>query len=117
MAITEAGRRSPIAALEGVPILHWHGDGFAVPEGAVLLAETAHFPQAFALATTVLALQCHPEMGAPDDGIDIWLAEDADYVIGAGTTEAVIRADRTALGEAAARAGQRMLLDWLAALP
>jgi len=117
MTITEAGRRSPLAVLDGVPILHWHGDGFAVPEGAVLLAETTHFPQAFALGPTVLALQCHPEMGTADDGIDIWLAEDADYVIGAGTTEAAIRADRAALGEAAARAGQHLLLGWLADLP
>jgi GMP synthase (glutamine-hydrolysing) len=117
VALTGAGRRSPLAALDGVPILHWHGDGFAVPEGAALLAETAHFPQAFALGDTVLALQCHPEMGSPDDDIDRWLAEDADYVTGAGTSEAAIRADHEALGGAAARAGQAMLRDWLAGLP
>jgi GMP synthase (glutamine-hydrolysing) len=117
VALTAAGRRSPLAALDGVPVLHWHGDGFAVPEGATLLAETAHFPQAFALGDTVLALQCHPEMGPPDDGIDRWLAEDADYVTGAGTSEAAIRADHAALGGAAARAGQAMLRGWLAGLP
>jgi len=117
VSLTEAGKTSPLAALAGVPILHWHGDVFTVPEGAVLLAETEAAPQAFALGDTVLALQCHPEMGAPDDGIDIWLAEDADYVIGAGTSEAVIRTDRMALGEDAARAGQAMLRAWLARLP
>ena len=117
VALTAAGRRSPLAALDGVPILHWHGDGFAVPEGAALLAETAHFPQAFAFGDTVLALQCHPEMGSPDDGIDRWLAEDADYVIGAGTSEAAIRADHEALGAGAAGAGRLMLRDWLAGLP
>jgi GMP synthase (glutamine-hydrolysing) len=117
MTLTAAGRRSPLAALDGVPILHWHGDGFAVPEGAILLAETAHFAQAFAIGSTLLALQCHPEMGSPDDGIDRWLAEDADYVIGAGTTEAMIRADHAALGAVAASAGQRLLHDWLAGLP
>ncbi|MBA2934210.1 glutamine amidotransferase [Sphingomonas sp. CGMCC 1.13654] len=117
VTLTGAGKASPLAALTGVPILHWHGDGFTVPEGATLLAETAHFPQAFALGDTVLALQCHPEMGAPDDGIDIWLAEDADYVIGAETTEVAIRTDRAVLGEAAARAGQTMLRDWIANLP
>jgi GMP synthase (glutamine-hydrolysing) len=117
VTLTEAGRRSPLAALDGVPVLHWHGDGFAVPDGATLLAETAHFPQAFALGATVLALQCHPEMGVPGDGIDHWLAEDAAYVAGAGTTEAAIRAGHAALGEAAARAGRAMLRDWLADLP
>ncbi|PXA86372.1 glutamine amidotransferase [Nostoc sp. 3335mG] len=117
VTLTEAGKASPLAALAGVPVLHWHGDVFTVPEGGVLLAETEAAPQAFAIGDTVLALQCHPEMGAPDDGIDVWLAEDADYVIGAGTSEATIRADRAALGEAASRAGQAMLRDWLARLP
>ncbi|WP_454885117.1 glutamine amidotransferase [Sphingomonas oryzagri] len=117
VSLTDAGRASPLAALAGVPILHWHGDGFAVPEGATLLAETEHFPQAFAIGDAVLALQCHPEMGAIDDGIDLWLAEDADYVIGAGTSAATIRADHAALGRDAAKAGQRMLRDWLARLP
>lgn len=117
VGLTEAGRASPLAALAGVPILHWHGDGFAVPEGATLLAETDHFPQAFAIGEAVLALQCHPEMGAIDDGIDRWLAEDADYVIGAGTSEATIRADHAAFGRNAAQAGARMLRDWLARLP
>ena len=116
VTLTEAGRRSPLRSLEGVPILHWHGDGFDVPEGATLLAETAHFAQAFSLGSAVLALQCHPEMGSAGDGIDRWLAEDADYVTAAGTTEAVIRADHASLGEAAASAGRRMLGDWLAAI-
>ncbi len=117
ISLTAAGRTSPLAALADVPILHWHGDGFTVPEGATLLAETDHFPQAFAIADTVLALQCHPEMGSFDDGIDRWLAEDADYVTGAGTSEAAIRADHAELGRDAERAGQRMLRDWLARLP
>lgn len=116
IALTEAGRASPLAVLAGVPVLHWHGDVFTVPGGGVLLAETAAAPQAFAVGDAVLALQCHPEMGASDDGIDVWLAEDADYVIGAGTTEAAIRADRATFGQAAARGGQAMLSDWLAGL-
>ena len=117
IVLTDAGRRSPLAILEGVPVLHWHGDGFAVPKGATLLAETEHYPQAFALGATVLALQCHPEMGSADDGIGRWLSEDTDYVIGAGTTETAIRADHAALGATAASAGQRLLRDWLAGLP
>jgi GMP synthase (glutamine-hydrolysing) len=116
LAITEAGRQSPLAALAGVPVLHWHGDVFAVPEGGVLLAETDHAPQAFAVGASVLALQCHPEMGAIDDGIGRWLSADADYVAGAGIAESDIRADHDRFGRDAARAGQRMLRDWLARL-
>lgn len=116
MALTDAGRRSPLAALAGVPILHWHGDGFAVPSGATLLAETEHYPQAFAIGDAVLALQCHPEMGSIDDGIGRWLDADADYVSAAGVSADTLRGDHARLGQGAARAGQRMLADWLARL-
>ena len=29
---------NPLAPLGDVPVLHWHGDQFAIPDGAVLLA-------------------------------------------------------------------------------
>jgi GMP synthase (glutamine-hydrolysing) len=117
IGLTEAGRSSPLARLAGQPILHWHGDGFTLPPAATLLAETEHFLQAFAVGATVLALQCHPEMGGIDDGIAGWIEADADYIVGAGTSAAAIRADHARLGADAARAGQRLLDDWLAGLP
>jgi GMP synthase (glutamine-hydrolysing) len=117
IALTAQGRRSALSALTGVPVLHWHGDGFTLPDGAVLLAETEHYPQAFSFGPTVLALQCHPEMGLIDDGITRWLADGVDYVRTARTSPDVIRADHDRFGRGAARAGQRMLTDWLAMLP
>ncbi len=114
VALTVEGNRSPLRALQGAPVLHWHGDGFAVPEGGTLLAETAHYPQAFALGATILALQCHPEMGTGDDGIEHWLDADAAYVAKAGTSVTAIRADHARLGQGAAAAGRGMLRDWLA---
>ncbi len=116
LALTVAGRASPLAALAGVPVLHWHGDGFTVPPGATLLAETDAFTQAFSVGPSVLALQCHPEMGSIDDGIARWIDEDADYIVAAGTSAEAIRADHDRLGRDAARAGQRLLRDWLVAL-
>jgi len=44
LTLTEAGRRSPLAALEDVPVLHWHGDTYALPEGAQRLASTDACP-------------------------------------------------------------------------
>lgn len=114
VTLTAEGIRSPLCTLADVPVLHWHGDGFAVPGEAVLLAETAHYPQAFAVGPTILALQCHPEMGAAGDDIERWLDADAAYVAKAGTSVEAIRADHARLGEAAAAAGRRMLRDWLA---
>ena len=32
--LTEAGRNGPLRHLEGVPVLHWHGDLFELPSGA-----------------------------------------------------------------------------------
>lgn len=69
--LTDAGRASSLAALEGVPVLHWHGDTFDLPEGARLLASTAITPhQAFSWGRSALALQFHPEAVAA--GLEGW---------------------------------------------
>lgn len=46
-----------------IELLHWHGETFALPEGARLLASSeACQHQAFQLGRRVIGLQCHPEM-------------------------------------------------------
>lgn len=53
------GRALPARA----EVFHWHGDTFALPEGAIQLARSAACEQqAFAYGDRVLALQFHPEM-------------------------------------------------------
>ena len=53
------GRALPARA----EVFHWHGDTFALPEGATQLARSAACEQqAFAYGDRVLALQFHPEM-------------------------------------------------------
>ncbi|WP_353074094.1 glutamine amidotransferase-related protein [Amycolatopsis carbonis] len=44
LALTPTGRDSILSPLDGVPVLHWHGDQFAIPAGSVTLAETPGFP-------------------------------------------------------------------------
>ena len=54
LQLTDAGRASVLAGLEGVAVLHWHGDEFAIPDGAQRLAQTPGFPnQAFSLGDRV----------------------------------------------------------------
>lgn len=48
--LTDAGRIGPLRHLDGVPVLHWHGDAFDLPPGTECLASTSLCAnQAFAL--------------------------------------------------------------------
>ncbi|MFW2830835.1 glutamine amidotransferase [Sphingomonas sp. ID0503] len=113
--ITEAGHRSPLARIDGVPVLHWHGDTFDLPEGATVLARTANYTQAFSIGPNILAIQCHPEMGE-DERFEAWLAGGEAYAAEAGTTPERLRADYTTLGPPAVSAGRALARRWLAGL-
>ncbi len=48
---------------ERLPMFHWHGERFALPEGAIPLGQSdACDMQGFIYGERVLAWQCHPEM-------------------------------------------------------
>jgi len=111
--LTAAGQASPLAALAGTEVLHWHGDTFTLPEGAVRLASTEGYcNQAFAVGPRVLALQFHAEMGE-DPRFDIWLEEGRDYIASAALTPERLVEDHGRLGPLAVAAGRRMIGDWL----
>lgn len=64
---TDTGRADPIGRLfnDGPAVLHWHGDTFALPAGALHLARSWGCEnQAFRYGNNVLALQFHLEMSA-----------------------------------------------------
>ena len=64
--------QNPLALLKDIPVLHWHGDTFDLPEHAELLASSALYPhQAFKLGSNILALQFHLEVAA--DAMEKWL--------------------------------------------
>lgn len=65
LGITDAGKHSSLRYLsaEHCSMLHWHGETFDLPQGAVLLASSEKFTnQAFSYGKNVLALQFHPEI-------------------------------------------------------
>lgn len=75
---------SPFAAAAPARIttFHWHGDGFALPPGAVrLFSSAACREQGFAIGTQVLALQFHPEVDAAM--VARWARVGADELDGA----------------------------------
>jgi GMP synthase (glutamine-hydrolysing) len=65
LTLTDAGEQSALRYLsaEHCSMLHWHGETFELPDGAVLLASSeAYENQAFSYGDKVLALQFHPEI-------------------------------------------------------
>jgi GMP synthase (glutamine-hydrolysing) len=109
-------REGPLRHIAGVPMLHWHGDTFTLPDDVELLASTPLYPhQAFRRGNTILALQFHAEMGL-DPRIDTWIAGGGAAMARAGITEARLRADHDLFGPGAVTAGRRMIAEWLAGL-
>jgi GMP synthase (glutamine-hydrolysing) len=59
------GRSDPVLGPEGegLPVVHWHGDTFAIPDGAIRLASSDRYQnQAFRLGQHVYWLQFHLEV-------------------------------------------------------
>lgn len=74
LILTEDGKASPLRNIDGskTSVLHWHGDTFDLPDGAVRLASSEQcLNQAFSWGDAVLALQFHVEtMG---QALETWL--------------------------------------------
>jgi GMP synthase-like glutamine amidotransferase len=105
------GREPALAGLpEQMTVLHWHGDTFDLPSGAVHLASSAACRnQAFRLGERVFGLQFHVEVDGPTAAR--WALEDADFVRSArgpdGPAEVVAESAR--LATAALPAADRMI--------
>lgn len=106
----------PLRHIVDVPVLHWHGDTFTLPQGAELLASSHVYDhQAFRRGKGVLAVQFHAEMGQ-DERFNAWIEEWPESVAEAGGTEAELRAAHDRHGPGAVAAGQAMIAEWLTTL-
>jgi GMP synthase (glutamine-hydrolysing) len=84
LSLTEKGQKSPLRHLADVPVLHWHGDAFDIPEGALHLASKARCRhQAFAIGANIMGVQFHPEADACA-GLERWLVGHATELAAAG---------------------------------
>ncbi len=116
LVLTEAGRNGLLGALDGVPVLHWHGDTFDLPKTAVRLASTAACAnQAFSVGDHVLAFQFHPEATGAD--FERWLIGHACEIAATpGVSVQGLRRQAATLAVAAAAQGQQCLEAWLTGL-
>lgn len=111
--LTEAGQSSPLAALGDAPVLHWHGDQFAIPTAAARLAwTTVCANQAFAIGEAVLGLQFHLE--ADPRTIERWLVGHACELGLAGLDPVTIRRQAAEFGPALAGLAPKVIEAWLA---
>ncbi|MDE2476553.1 MAG: glutamine amidotransferase [Alphaproteobacteria bacterium] len=114
--LADAVRGTPLHHLAGLPVLHWHGDTFDLPEGAVRLASTAiTLNQAFAAGSTALGLQFHVEV--EERGFERWLiGHTLEISTVPNLSVSTLRRDARTNAARTAAAGARMLRDWLESL-
>lgn len=113
LTLTTQGAASPLRHLDGVEVLHWHGDTYTLPEGAENLASTAMVEQqAFAVGPAILGLQFHPE-AETDDGFERWLIGHAVEIAAAGLDPRALREDGRRHGAQLRQAARNMLAEWL----
>ena len=115
LILTEAGLQSPIAELapELTPVLHWHGDTFDLPEGAIHLAASELYKhQAFAWGKNCLGLQFHPEVTRR--GLENWLiGHTLEINSTPGVSVVQLRADTLRWGSSLEKQGSAFFRRWL----
>ena len=96
ISLTDEGHLSCLSVFEGGPVLHWHGDTFDIPHGAVRLAASAACDnQAFTWGPNVIAFQFHPEAGGAD--FERWLVGHAHELSAADVDVVKLRAEYNAV--------------------
>jgi len=112
VALTPAGKGSPLAALGTQPVLHWHGDQFDLPQGVETLATTAICPnQAFVVGQHAMAWQFHLELDARR--IEQWLVGHAGELAQAGISPHRLREQSQAHGAGLKQALVAVMDRWL----
>ena len=115
LSLTDAGRASALRHLAAgkTAVLHWHGDTFDLPRGAVHLAATPVCAnQAFLWGARALALQFHPE--ATPAGLERWfIGHTLEIRTTPGVSVAQLRDDTRRFGPFLLSQGPAFFREWL----
>ena len=109
--LIDRAREAVLAGLgETLSVLHWHGDTFDLPDGAVHLASSPLcVNQAFRIGQKAFGLQFHIETDA--ETVRTWALDDADFVksaLGPSGPEAII-AMRDGMARRLRATGERLV--------
>ena len=116
ITLTSAGMESPLRHLGGVSVLHWHGDTYDLPAGAINLATSDLVEQqAYTIGSHVLAFQFHPETEC-DHRFERWLVGHAAELSGAKIDIVTLREDAAKFGPALKKAGRAVIREWLSGM-
>jgi GMP synthase (glutamine-hydrolysing) len=112
--LTVEGSASCLAPLreDGEVVLHWHGDTFDLPGGALRLASNRHYDnQAFAYRRNALALQFHLE--ADPRRLEQWYVGHAAELAAAKVSVPDLRAATSKFASGRATLADRVFTRWL----
>lgn len=128
LTLSDAGRESCLSELllpkplfsetvfDTVPVLHWHGDTFDLPQGATHLASTPGCRnQAFSWGRSGLALQFHPEVTRL--GMESWLiGHSAEIEAAPCVSVNSLRKQTAEMGTALRSRSRALVTRWLSLL-
>lgn len=87
ITLNDEGKKTPFRHLSGefTEMMHWHGDTFDLPDGAVLLASSDKYKkQAYSYGNHVFAMQCHPEV--TQSKLRLWYSSGKEEIAETGNT-------------------------------
>lgn len=112
--LAEDGHSSCLRHLgnDDAQVLHWHGDTFDLPAGAVRLASNVNYAnQAFAFGRRALATQFHIE--ADPHHLEQWYVGHAAELAATGVSIAKLRTDTAAIAPRLPETARLIFTEWL----
>ncbi len=112
LALSEEGMSSPLRFVGDAPVLHWHGETFDIPEGAIRLASTSVCQNQAFQRGKALGLQFHLEATA--SGLERWfIGHIGEIHATAGVTVPALRADTQKFASTLGDRATRVFHAWL----
>jgi GMP synthase (glutamine-hydrolysing) len=114
ISVNADGQKTPFRHLDGsmTHMMHWHGNTFDLPDGAVLLASSDKYEkQAYSYGDHIFCMQCHPEV--TEAKLRLWYSWGADQIEEVGSTIDQMKADAHAYNERLSDQSAKFLNEWL----